>query len=254
MAVSDDIRVSKSVGLDGNLFTSSISNDQLSSEDFLKLMIEELKLQDPTSPMDSSKMLQTQMQMSTMDVNIQMAKSMKALQDSISNMTLTNAMGFMDKKVDAIVAKPIIGEDGEALKDSKGNTITEKVKASFIIKSVRVDEGETFLESFELIGFQDRLGNVQTGSIVDYDPQTGQIKDEDGNFTDYYIKLDKDGMFETSASGDIIITDVNGNIKYPKFTPEGETEERNLYSFVGTDEIYSENMSNVQYGDIVKIY
>ncbi len=254
MAISNDVRVNKSVGLDGNTFTSSVSNDQLTSEDFLKLMIEEMKLQDPTSPMDSSKMLQTQMQMSTMDANIQMTKSMKALQDSIANMTLTNAMSFMDKKVDAVVDKPVIGDDGKALKDNRGNTITEKVKASFIIKSVRVDDGKTFLESFELIGFQDRLGNKQTGGIVDYDSKTGRIKDKDGNDTEYYIKLDKDGMFELNSSGKIVITDVDGNVKHPKFTPEGQTEEVDLYSFVGTDEIYSKNVSNVQYADIVKIY
>ena len=38
----------------GNKYTQSVSNDSLTTNDFLKLMIEELKLQDPTKPMDSS--------------------------------------------------------------------------------------------------------------------------------------------------------------------------------------------------------
>ena len=36
----------------GNKYTQSVSNDSLTTNDFLKLMIEELKLQDPTKPMD----------------------------------------------------------------------------------------------------------------------------------------------------------------------------------------------------------
>ena len=42
----------------GNKYTQSVSNDQLTTNDFLKLMIEELKLQDPTKPMDSDNVVQ----------------------------------------------------------------------------------------------------------------------------------------------------------------------------------------------------
>ena len=60
--MADDIKINSSVGIDGNSYTNAISNDQLTNNDFLKLMIQELKLQDPTKPMDSAKMLSTQMQ------------------------------------------------------------------------------------------------------------------------------------------------------------------------------------------------
>ncbi|MDZ7819063.1 MAG: flagellar hook capping FlgD N-terminal domain-containing protein [Aliarcobacter sp.] len=52
--MADNIQVNSSVGIDGNSYTSAISNDQLTNDDFLKLMIQELKLQDPTKPMDSA--------------------------------------------------------------------------------------------------------------------------------------------------------------------------------------------------------
>ena len=67
--MADNIQVNSNVGIDGNSYTSAISNDQLTNDDFLKLMIQELKLQDPTKPMDSQKMLSTQMQMSAMNTN-----------------------------------------------------------------------------------------------------------------------------------------------------------------------------------------
>ena len=38
----------------GNKYTQSVSNDSLTTNDFLKLMIEELKLQDPTHLIDQS--------------------------------------------------------------------------------------------------------------------------------------------------------------------------------------------------------
>ena len=43
-------------------------------------MIQELKLQDPTKPMDSAKMLSTQMQMSTISTNQEMIKAMQSIQ------------------------------------------------------------------------------------------------------------------------------------------------------------------------------
>ena len=45
MAV-ENVQVNTSTGIDGSSYTSSISNDQLTNADFLKLMIEELKMQD----------------------------------------------------------------------------------------------------------------------------------------------------------------------------------------------------------------
>ncbi|PKN14930.1 MAG: hypothetical protein CVU67_03090, partial [Deltaproteobacteria bacterium HGW-Deltaproteobacteria-24] len=59
MAV-DNVQVNTVVDASGNTYTSAVSNDKLTNSDFLKLMLEELKLQDPTKPMDSSQMMQNQ--------------------------------------------------------------------------------------------------------------------------------------------------------------------------------------------------
>ena len=78
--MASNIEVNSSVGIDGNSYTTAISNDKLNNDDFLKLMIQELKLQDPTKPMDSTKMLSTQMQMSTISTNQEMIKAMQSMQ------------------------------------------------------------------------------------------------------------------------------------------------------------------------------
>jgi flagellar basal-body rod modification protein FlgD len=216
-------------------------------------MIQELKLQDPTKPMDSQQMLATQMQMSTIETNQKMAQSMQSLENSIANMTLSNAMNFMNKKVDAVVDMPVLNSDGEAIKDDEGNTITEKVKASFFINSIRIDDGVTYLESSELVAFKDRALNAETGQVINYDFETGQIKNSDGSLTGYFIKLDDNGMFDRDSSGNIIITDKDGNLESVKYKDE-EGNEYNKYSYLTTDEIYSQNNTNIEYKDIVKVY
>lgn len=81
----------------GNKYTQSVSNDALTTNDFLKLMIEELKLQDPTKPMDSAKMLSTQMQMSTLNANMEMIKALQSIQTAFSQSSLSTATGVMVK-------------------------------------------------------------------------------------------------------------------------------------------------------------
>lgn len=95
-----EVSVNSSVGVDGNSYTTSVSNDQLTSNDFLKLMIQELKLQDPTKPMDSAQMLSTQMQMSTINTNQEMIKAMQAMQTAYSQTALANATGIIGKNVE----------------------------------------------------------------------------------------------------------------------------------------------------------
>ena len=81
MAV-DAVQTQTKVDDYGNSYTTRISNDNLTNEDFLTLLLEEMKHQDPTSPMDSNRMLDTQMQMSNIQTNLELAKSMESLQAS----------------------------------------------------------------------------------------------------------------------------------------------------------------------------
>ena len=43
MATTSNVQVNSSVGVDGNSYTTAVSNDKLTNDDFLKLMIQELK-------------------------------------------------------------------------------------------------------------------------------------------------------------------------------------------------------------------
>lgn len=98
----DVTKVQTSTGIDsnGNRFTQSVRNDQLDNEDFLKIMIRQLKLQDPTSPMDSSQMMDTQMKMSSMSTNLKMVEMLSSLSNSFNQNALSSSTQFIDKIVE----------------------------------------------------------------------------------------------------------------------------------------------------------
>lgn len=134
MAV-ENVTTNTAVGVDGTAYTTAVSNDNLTNDDFLKLMIEELKMQDPTKPMDSQSMLTMQMQMSSIDTNLQMINSIKAMQTAINQSNLSNASSLINSVI----------ENGEYAEDGS-------VK-QFVVSSVSLEDGEVFLSAHQIIGY-----------------------------------------------------------------------------------------------------
>lgn len=73
----------------------------LSAEDFLKVLIEQLKNQDPSSPMDSDQLLQQVSSMRALQSNLELSDSLKSLTMS---QQLTSAASFLGKTVTGIDA------------------------------------------------------------------------------------------------------------------------------------------------------
>ncbi len=149
--ISDNtVQVNAQVDSSGNSYTSAVSNNQLTNSDFLTLMIEELKLQDPTKPVDSNQMLQSQMQMSTIETNTQMIKAMEAMSNSFTQSTLANASNIIGK----IVETGEIGESG--------------ITKGYEVSSVEMIDGKLYVNAYEIVGF-----NPETGQVVyDSEPTT----------------------------------------------------------------------------------
>ena len=124
----------------GNTYTTSVSNDTLTSEDFLELMMTEMKYQDPTKPMDSDKMLQDQMQLSTIDANTKMTDAMQSLEKAYNQSAIADSSNMIGKII----------EKGES---EDGNTY------QYLITSVEQKDGEIVLNGKQLTG-KDEDGNV----------------------------------------------------------------------------------------------
>ena len=127
MATADSVIVNSSVGLDGNSYTNSISNDKLTNDDFLKLLLEEMKMQDPTKPMDSKALMDSQLQMSQIEANNDMAKAMQNLSYSYKVSNLSTSANMINHII----------EDGA--------TSNEGSKNSYKVASVKQQDGEVVL-------------------------------------------------------------------------------------------------------------
>lgn len=129
------VSTTTSAGVNGTSYTSSVSNDKLTNQDFLKLMLEELKMQDPTKPMDSQNMLNMQMQMSSIETNLELVNSIKAMQTAMTQSNLSNASGLIDR----IVENGEYGEDGNL--------------KQFLVASVALEDGAVMLSGYQITGY-----------------------------------------------------------------------------------------------------
>jgi len=222
MAV-DNVTVNSGTGVDGSSYTSSISNDQLTNEDFLKLMIEELKMQDPTKPMDSQQMLSTQMQMSTINTNLETIKSMESLAKSFSQSALSNAANVIGKNVE----DGNIGENG--------------VNKAYTVRSVETIDGEVNVKAQQILYVEDQVKNTDGDAIV-YN-LNGEILDSEGNTTGSKIVLKNPGEV-VLEDGKPVVLDENNE----KVTDHG-------YEMAGAViPVYSDQLVSIPFSNISKIF
>ena len=227
--MADNIQINSNVGIDGNSYTSAISNDQLTNEDFLKLMIQELKLQDPTKPMDSAKMLSTQMQMSTLSMNQEMIKAMQSIQTAFTQTSLSNATAMIGKNI----------EDG--------NVGTNGVTKAYTVRSIENVDGEVYVKAQEILYLEDRIvlqdpENSENNKIINYNVN-GEILDEDGNKTGDKIVLTSPGMPLVSDGKLTILNSDNEKVTDHKYKLAGVTLP-----------VYSDQLTSMPFSSIMKIF
>ena len=177
----------------GNQYTQSVSNDSLTTNDFLKLMIEELKLQDPTKPMDSAKMLSTQMQMSTLNANMEMIKALQSIQTAFSQSSLSTATGVIGKNVE------------------NGSTRSDGSLKPFTIKSIENIDGEIQVVAREWLYLHNGIAYKDGDEVkaAEYD-EVGNLYNEKGEKTGQTIVLESLGK-PLVKDGKLVVKDADGN-------------------------------------------
>ncbi|UYF43645.1 flagellar hook capping FlgD N-terminal domain-containing protein [Aliarcobacter cryaerophilus] len=177
----------------GNKYTQSVSNDSLTTNDFLKLMIEELKLQDPTKPMDSAKMLSTQMQMSTLNANMEMIKALQSIQTAFTQSSLSTAVG-------------VIGKDVE-----NGSTNKDGALKAFTVESIENVDGEIQVVAREWLYLHNGISLKDGDELkaANYD-EAGNLYNEKGEKTGQTIVLESLGK-PLVKDGKLVIKDADGN-------------------------------------------
>ena len=176
-----------------NQYTQSVSNDSLTTNDFLKLMIEELKLQDPTKPMDSAKMLSTQMQMSTLNANMEMIKALQSIQTAFTQSSLSTATGVIGKNIE------------------NGSTNKDGALKAFTVESIENIEGEIQVVAREWLYLHNGI-SLKDGDelkVANYD-ETGNLYDEKGEKTGQTLVLESLGK-PLVKDGKLVVKDADGN-------------------------------------------
>ncbi|MDD3055883.1 MAG: flagellar hook capping FlgD N-terminal domain-containing protein [Aliarcobacter sp.] len=227
--MASTVEVNSSVGIDGNSYTTAISNDKLTNEDFLKLMIQQLKLQDPTKPMDSAQMLSSQMQMSSIDTNQEMIKAMQGMQTAFTQSSLSNASGIIGKNI----------EDG--------NIGADGVSKAYTVRSVENVNGNIQVKAQEILYLEDRViipdsTDPTKNQVVNYNV-AGEILDDKGVKTGNKIVLSKPGQ-PVISDGKLTILDENNKIV---------TDHK--YALAGVSAgVYSDQLTTLPFSNITKIF
>ncbi|MBF7070993.1 flagellar hook capping FlgD N-terminal domain-containing protein [Aliarcobacter butzleri] len=177
----------------GNKYTTSVSNDSLTTNDFLKLMIEQLKLQDPTKPYDSAKMLETQMQMSTLNANMQMISTLESISTAFQQTSVTNAAGLIGKTI----------EDG--------STKSDGALKAYTAESVENKDGTLTIKAREWLYLYNGIQMNTSGEITsaNYD-ESGNLYNTKGEKTGETIVLDSLGKPSVGSDGKLKIKDKDG--------------------------------------------
>lgn len=193
--MADNMVINGATDASGNTYTNSISNDTLTTNDFLTLMIEQLKLQDPTKPYDSAQMLETQMQMSTLNANMQMISTLEAISTAFKQTSVTNAAGLIGKTI----------EDG--------STYSDGVLKSYQVDSIENYDGTLIVKAREMLYAYNGIQLNVDGEITaaNYD-ENGNIYNAKGEKTGETLVLNGLGDPAKDENGKLIVKDADGNI------------------------------------------
>lgn len=116
---------------------STPDNMQIGKEDFMKLLIAQLKNQDPQSPVDSKEFVTQLSQLTSVEQLTNMSKQLTNLQMATTSLVNNQASGFVGKSVEADASKLYLGASGGA---SSG--INVSAPAETVTLTVRDDKGQ----------------------------------------------------------------------------------------------------------------
>ncbi len=163
--------------------TTSNPNSILGKDDFLKLLLLELKYQDPTSPMDSEKILAQTSQLATLESTENTNKSLAALAASLTasmQYSTVSAIGkIADTGSNAVVFDQGKSSDFELYfpKDIKSGSVKVMDVNGNTIKTLPLETMSAGIHSYSWNGSDDSGNTVKAGTYYvesAYTDTTGQ--------------------------------------------------------------------------------
>jgi flagellar basal-body rod modification protein FlgD len=169
--------------------TSSYSTTKkLDQEDFLKLLFEQLKHQDPLNPMESTEFTAQLAQFSSLEQLFSMNENLTGIQKMLSNQDKENLLELIGKTVKADDNTILIKDGGSA-------------SGSYLLQ----DRADVTISIYDSNGFEIRTLNLGTQNAGEYDvewdgrDESGDIV-EDGIYTFEVIAKDDAGNYVTAST------------------------------------------------------
>lgn len=186
--------------------TQAESAPTLGRDDFMKLLIAQLKNQDPLNPMDARESITQLSQLTSVEELRSMSDRLRSLQGAMSSMVDNQASGLIGKRVEADGSQLVLGQQGGA-----GSAITLSAGAEQVTLTVRDAEGEV-VRTME-------LGRQLAGSLpVEWNGMLdGGTRAEPGSYRLSVSAKDGDGNpIEVSAQ----VKGTVGSVSYEQGYPE----------------------------------
>ena len=200
-------------------------NAQLDKDAFMKLLLTELQYQDPTSPMDTEKMLTQTSQLASLEMQENTNKMMQKLADQLQNSPKMYAVGVLGKMA-KIGDSGIVKEEGSGVKfagflesAAKGGTINIKDGTGKLVRKLEFGQASTGANTFEWDG-KDSAGNdARAGSYtveISYTDAAGNVKN--GGVGNYLVEGVKfiDGIAQVKVGGQYVSIDKVKEFTEPK--------------------------------------
>lgn len=148
---------------------------QLDKDAFMKLLLTELQYQDPTSPMDSEKMLTQTSQLATLETQENTNQMMKKLAEQLKASTSMYAVSALGKMA-TLGDSSIIKQDGVstitsmAFLEAEGKTGTIKIKNADgqVIRTIEFGNAKAGIMNFEWDG-KDQSGHEVKAGVYSVD-------------------------------------------------------------------------------------
>lgn len=249
MSTTSSITTSSATDAYGNSYTTAVSNDELQSEDFITLMLTELKLQDPTNTTDSSEIMDSQLKLASLDASTKTVEAMESLQASYQQSALSNSSLLIGNIVE------------------NGNTDDEGNAKQYKVASVSMNDGTITLSAYELSNYYDvyTFDEVESASdIADTNEDSSiTLTNSSGNTYTYstYNKSYSDLATEISKTSGItasVVQNSSGNYQLVVSVSNGSStisqNDSSLAYSKDSATAYASEPETITMSSITKIY
>ncbi|MDP1603531.1 MAG: FlgD immunoglobulin-like domain containing protein [Legionella sp.] len=192
-----------SLNAPSNHLNGQAHGTQLSQDDFMKILLTQMRLQTPQNPFDSNTMMQQMSQLTNLSATKDMENAVKSLNTNLGTNQVLSASQLVGKNVQVPNdLSPLIA--GEGLKgsvilpqDVENTTVTIKDQSGKVVKTIELGASSSGVVDFTWDGM-DGENNAMTPGFYSISATT-QIKGENvalrtaGTFKVNSVALDKNG-------------------------------------------------------------